>query len=890
MDSAAPRPYRVRDVVPALLERESESAALAAALGEARRSGRAIVVVGESGIGKTRLVRSVVERCDMPVLWGACDPLTTPRPLGPLRDIARGRDDELAAALAGGGREELLAALLATLDAPPSVLVVEDVHWIDAATLDVLALLGRRIAAQRGALVLTGWPEALGPRADVRRVLAAFPRDALAIIEPAPLSQAAVERLAAAHGRDGTKVYASAGGNPFFVAEALAAGPDEAVPTTVAAAVAARHAGLPDAARAVLDVVSVVPGPTALTLLEGIAPGAADGLDACLQAEVLVARGEQAVAFRHELACQANARALGLGQRRELEARVLAALERAGDADPARLVHHALGAGDDAAVRRHAPVAARAAAAHAAHRDALAHWEAALAAGCGAPALEGVATEAYLCGHAERAVAARREQLAAAEAGGDPAVVGHGLRALSRALWWSGRSDEAVVAGDRAIAVLGALPPGRELAAALSGRAQLAMLAEDVDHAIALGERAAAMAAELGDEETLVHARTNVGTALTLSDPGDRGPAMLRDAHARAAAAGLDDHAGRAIVNLASSTADARGADPDVTERLDDALAFCRARRLDGYTRYVHGVRAGVRIARGDLDGAQADVDAALAFGEALNGVSAWPDVIARGRLLTLRGEPAAAERALTAVWDRAQQAMELQRLVPIASARAERAWVEDDPDGVARAVRVVHEQSRGAAVRRREGELALWLRRAGAALSGGDADAVPAGVPEPYALALVGDDLGAAAAWRALGCELEAAWALCDAGTEAALREALEVFDAIGATAPAARVRRRLRAQGVRRIPRGPRAAARADPDGLTARQREVLELLAAGATNAEIAQRLVISEKTVDHHVSAVLGKLGAANRREAADLVRAAAAQDGESLPMSGDAVAT
>ena len=874
-------------MAPALLERESDAAALAAALHEARTEGRAILVVGESGIGKTRLVRTVLQDAGLPVLWGACDPLSTPRPLGPLRDIVRGRDldDPLAAAVQSGSREELLATLLETLDAPPGVLVVEDVHWIDQATLDVVALLGRRLPGQRGALVLTGWPEALGPRADVRRVLAAYPRDATRIVEPAPLSRDAVRALAAERGRDGDDLYASTGGNPFFVLEALAAGPAEAVPTTVGAAVAARHAGLPDAARAVLDVVSVVPGPTPLELLQAVAPTALDGLDACLQAEVLVLRGEQAVAYRHELACQANARALGLGRRRALEAEVLAALEAAPDADPARLVHHARGAGDDEAVRRHAPAAARAAAAVAAHRDALAHWEAALAAGCGAEALEGVATEAYLCGHAERAVQARRDQLAAAEAAGDAVALGESLRKLSRAQWWAGNTTDATASADRAIAILGALPPGPELAAALSARSQLAMLAEDLEPAIVLGERAAALARHVGDEETLVHALTNVGTALILGSDTDRGAGMLREAHARAAAAGMDDHAARAAVNRATATFDAHRDHPALDTLIFEALAYCRARRLDGYTRYLHGVRAGRRLAQGDLAGAQVDVDAAAAFGEGLDGVAAWPDLIARGRLYALRGEPEAAQRALDAVWERARETTELQRLVPAAAARAELAWLADDPAGVVAAVAAVHGQCRDGAVAWRTAELALWLRRAGAAPD------PPADPPGPLAAALAGDHLAAAAAWRAIGHELDAAWALCDAGTEAALREALARFDAMGATGAALRVRRRLRAAGVRRIPRGPRGAARDDPEGLTARQREVLELLAEGATNAEIAQRLVISTKTVDHHVSAVLAKLGAANRREAAALLhRGVDAQDGDRLPMSGDTVAT
>jgi DNA-binding NarL/FixJ family response regulator len=137
----------------------------------------------------------------------------------------------------------------------------------------------------------------------------------------------------------------------------------------------------------------------------------------------------------------------------------------------------------------------------------------------------------------------------------------------------------------------------------------------------------------------------------------------------------------------------------------------------------------------------------------------------------------------------------------------------------------------------------------------------------EPYARALAGDWRGAAAIWEALGFPYERAEALADADEEEARVEALATFDDLGAVRAASQLRRRLRAAGVRRIPRGPRPASRAGLAGLTPRETQVLDLIVEGATNAEIASRLVITPKTVDHHVSAVLGKLGVSSRREVA-----------------------
>ena len=156
-------------------------------------------------------------------------------------------------------------------------------------------------------------------------------------------------------------------------------------------------------------------------------------------------------------------------------------------------------------------------------------------------------------------------------------------------------------------------------------------------------------------------------------------------------------------------------------------------------------------------------------------------------------------------------------------------------------------------------GALAAWLRRTGSALQ-----PPPAGrAAGPYALALAGRCEEAAAAWERLGCRYEAALALFDAQDETSLREALRHFDGLGASVAANLARRALRALGARRVPAGARAAARAHPFGLTRREQEVLALLAEGLPDREISRRLVISERTVHHHVSAVLSKTGAASR---------------------------
>ena len=157
------------------------------------------------------------------------------------------------------------------------------------------------------------------------------------------------------------------------------------------------------------------------------------------------------------------------------------------------------------------------------------------------------------------------------------------------------------------------------------------------------------------------------------------------------------------------------------------------------------------------------------------------------------------------------------------------------------------------------QAEFAFWLWRAGATPT------IEQEIAEPYALQIVGDWRAAADRWQELGCPYEAATALGEGDEEAQL-EALAIFEKLGASPAAERLRQKLRTTGVRGIPRGPRPSTRDNPAGLTARQMKVLSLLSDGCTNTEIAERLFISNKTVDHHVSAILAKLDAQNRAEA------------------------
>ena len=204
-----------------LLERELAMAAVEAALAEAEEgAGRVVFVAGEAGIGKTALVTRIARarELDRRFLWGVCDPLLTPRALGPIHDIVR----EAGARLAGGARGRVRRAARQLAGQPPTVMVVEDLHWADDASLDVIAVVGRRIGRTTGTLVLTYRSDEIELRPEVGAVL----RRAARGRRPEDRARAALARrgraAGAAAGRSSARLHATTGGNPFFVNEVLA--------------------------------------------------------------------------------------------------------------------------------------------------------------------------------------------------------------------------------------------------------------------------------------------------------------------------------------------------------------------------------------------------------------------------------------------------------------------------------------------------------------------------------------------------------------------------------------------------------------------------------------------------------------------------------------------
>ena len=843
-----------------LLEREQDLAALVALLADVaeERRGRLVLLAGEAGIGKTELLRRFCQEQESStrILWGACDALFTPRPLGPLIDVATLTGGELEALVQSESKPyEVAAALLTELGRnAPTVLVIEDLHWADEATLDVVRLLGRRVESVP-ALVLISYRDELDRAHPLRVLTGELTTNAwVRRMEVDALSLEAVARLAEPKGIDADDLFRTTGGNPFFVTEVLAAG-DVEIPNTVRDAVFARAARLSPTARTLLEAVAIVPPNGELWLLDALAPEAVGHIDECLASGMLSAE-PAGVAFRHELARMAVEDAIPPDRRTTLHRKALAALAEppASEPDLARLAHHAEAAGDADAVVRFAPGAAERAASLGAHREAAAQYARALRFGDRldtqgrAGFLNRRAVECYLTDENAEAIEAQRRALDLYRELGDRRMEGDALRSLSGFLWCPGRIAESKQAGLEAVAVLEGLPPGRELAMAYDNLATF-------EDSVVLAGRAMELAERIGETEIAVQALATLGFAQAM-DGLSAGVEQLSRAIQIAEETALPKQVGLAYDLLALACVHMRS-----HTLADDAiargLAYCSEHGFELYRLYLLAYRARSRLDQGRWEEAADDAATVVRVPRA----STMPRTLAQivlGLVRARRGDPGQWP-PLDEAWTLAEPTGEDLRIGPAAAARAEAAWLEGDRGVVASAT----DDALKLAVRSERswtiGELAYWRWHAGIE------EEVP-GAATPYAVQIAGDWRRAAELWSDLGCPYEAALALADADEEAPLRQALEVLQGLGARPAASIVARRLRVRGVKGVARGPRPGTKRNPSGLTAREVEVLSLMAQGLRNAEIAERLVVSVKTIDHHVSAILRKLGVQTRGQA------------------------
>jgi len=855
-----------------LLERDailSELAALARAAN--RGAGRVVLLRGEAGVGKTAVVTRFTAALDggVRVLRGWCDPLAAPRPLGPLLDALAGVGPAAAAALGAaiesGDTGALYLRLLTLLrDGSHWVWVIEDAHWADGATLDLLRFLARRIDSLPLLLVVTFRDDELEREHPLSVALGDIATcAAISHLGLQPLSRGALAVLAAGSGVNADELHEITGGNPFFATEVLAAGGRDTLPHSISDAVRGRMGRLSAAARETAQAVAVCGPRVDPVLLGAVCPAAGAGLTECLTAAVLVTDWD-AIGFRHELARRATLDQIPDHDRRSLHARALAVLATP-PVDPntlPALTFHANEAGDGAAVVSYGVAGAERAAALGANRQAAELYAMVLHHGVDAPAeqrvvwLEQHALVTYLSGLSRvsvesfRAAAAQRRHL------GDQLGEGDNLRWLSHMLWAMGRTAEATEAGEASLRMLEGLPPTPQLAWSLANMAMLAACRYDpacLDYA----DRCVAMGTELGDSSVVVRARGYISLHTVLgTDTGwDELEAGWREAMGPAA---LAEHVGLFGVVISWSAAlhhDVSRADRVIAE----ALEFCRDHDVGAFAGLHMGAQALTELHRGDWGRALACADDVLTR-PALIPLSHIMPLVTVALIRARRGD-----RSVQSLLDEALAASgagDLFRSGIVWAARAEVAWLAGDDDtALAEAQRGLNAAAGRQADPWIVGHLLRWAH-----LAGGQLDTARATESvTPYRFEVNGDWRSAVAEWTRRDCPYDAAVAQL-AGDVTAVEAALTTFRRLGARAAARRAQQRLTTlRGPAR--RGRRSDTLSDPDGLTRREREVLTLIAAGHSDAEIAIKLSISPKTAGHHVAAILAKLGVENRTQAA-----------------------
>ena len=842
-----------------LLERDREVELLAGLLtGVGSSGGKVVLVRGEAGVGKTSLVKQFVERHtdEAHVLSGFCDDLTTPQPLGPFYDIAR-TEPAVNQALIDGDRPALFEALLELLSRSlrPTVLVIEDTQWAYEATLDAIRYLGRRISTTSGLLLLTYRDEEVDYDHPLRSVMGAIAPSDITRIRLDCLTAEAVETMLEGESADLDSIMRLTDGNPLFVTEILTSEEDH-IPLSVRDSVITRTARLSPPVQELLNALSVIPQRISLSEARQLATGADVEFQECVRSGLLVT-DDETVSFRHELIRRAIEEAL-TGDERQAANR--AALKMLSDeTDPARLVHHARAAGDVDRLIELAPRAAEAAAEVGSHLEAVAHY---LTLEPHLDRLDAAAKGKILdsWGREQTALSPFSESIRVQQLRIDHHRENGNRSAESAALADAGFAQITVLrrgAAERlarqAIDILGPDAAGPDLVPAFDLNCYMAMMRSDFVATREWADRALEAAGPDADETLVIRCLNHRGVADSSENYPD-GRASFDEAARRAEAIGNWREASRALHNFSFMAAD--HFDPSTAlDYAQRAVAAASREDVPGRLSYSMLMQAKALDLAGDWNEAEVIAEDTPATPVVFQTVA----LQILGVIEARRGKPGA-RTTLSPAWELANEADQHMRRAPAAAALAEYAWICGDTGLSMQDVTATMHTGLGITPgwARSEGAIALWLWKLG------ELDEAPEGIAEPYRLIIGGQPLEAAEQWAELGCPYEEAIALSHGPPDAQL-QALEKLDTLEATAVAAKLRQQLRDQGVK-VPRGKAQSTRQHAVGLTARQAEVLALLAEGLTNPEIADRLFVSPRTVEHHVSAVLSKFDATTRQDA------------------------
>jgi DNA-binding CsgD family transcriptional regulator/tetratricopeptide (TPR) repeat protein len=841
-----------------LLERESVLEELSALLGDLKEGvGRVVAVSGEAGIGKTSLLRaflSTVSENDL-ILQGGCEDLITSRPLGPLFDMAGYLEPSLLEAMSrdtafGQVFTQLLIAIQRS--AQSVIMVIEDIHWADEATLDLIRFLGRRVTNLSLMLVVTYRDDEPGKDFAIARLLGGLAPQDLVRLQLSPLSEAAVSQLARAANHKHAGLYKVTNGNPFFVTEVLASSGSEIVPGSVRDAVWARFERCSIEQRVALEALSIAPGGASRNLLvQLVTQPQVEQLDELISSGILTLSGSL-IRFRHELARQAVLQLLTESRKRHLHSVVGAWLAHQSNALDLPILtqrlHHANAAEESQTVLTFAPMVAKRAARIGAHKQAAQFLNMTLRYCETLPpqdAAQLYESWSYEAGLADRidmsVIEARHTAIALWEQCGRADKIGLNYRWLSRLHWYRGEAIEAERYIGQAIAILETIEPGPELAWSYSVRSQWAMLNDRYLESVEWGERAIDLARRFDETEIYVHALNNIATSLLLSSDPERGKSLMIESLDLALKHEFHEQAARVYTNMADYALANR--DLHLAETYIEAgINFDLEHDLDSWLHYLRGCKARLLMLKGQLVEAKALAEDVLTIPNQTL-VMRLPASTVLAQVGVRLGLSTAHDQLLS-VLASATTTGEPQRIAPVRIALAEAAWLAGQNQEVLEHVEASL-SSQHATHPWDIGELILWAHRAGHHYP-----ISPDTLPEPLRLEYETKLAEAASAYG----ELEL---LFERGVALALLER-DANDVKGSRL--SRIRAHMQGKPVLVRSDG---HTRTRAHGLTKKEQEVLQLLRGGASNSEVATKLGRSVRTIEHHVAAILSKMGVTSR---------------------------
>jgi DNA-binding CsgD family transcriptional regulator/tetratricopeptide (TPR) repeat protein len=851
-----------------LVERDDFLTALQAQFEDVMEGeGRSVFVSGEAGIGKTSLLKAfcneVKSKCN--IYQGFCDALFTPRPLAPLYDVLLQLGKSIPESnIDVTNRTTFFARIFQDLNDRDEVnlVVFEDIHWADEATLDFIKFLARRIAQLKCLFILTYRDTEIHSGHPLRNILGQLNPLSFTRMELQPLSKQAVEKMADERGYNGEDVYRITNGNPFYVTEILASY-SEGVPDNIKDSILSVYNKMNERTKNVWEILSVLPTAFEMNYLDKMDVSYLPAVQDCIDSKILlVDKGR--ILFKHELYRRTIESSLSPLARIALNKKILDLLLESFEENEAteRIIHHAKNANEYDLVVKYAPMGAKQAASVGAHIEAARLYLTAIEYYQGNDEdtllrfYESYAYECYLTNQPKEGIIYTNRALDIWKKRNNPEKIGNSMRILSRLWWWSGNWQRAERFAKEAIEVLESQPPSKAKAMAYSNLAQLRMLTEKLDECLCWGEKAIVIAKELNDEETLSHALNNVGTVQMTQGFMKKGNELLQQSLAIALKNSYSEHAARAYTNLGCNSAMLK-AYKEAGKFFEEGIQYSEERDLDAWSSYMLSWKARLKLETGHWNEAYAIAERLLK-NEAQSPIVRIIVLVVTATIKMRRGEDDALRQLMEAE-AMASQSMESQRILPVLSALLEYEWIHGSIIVDDKIVDAVKTKIADSETIYGNGEFIFWLKKAR------KQKLILKNLQEGYNADNPSSALKAAAFWQRVGSPYQQALALFETDDENK-RRAIAVVQQLGATAVFERMKFEMRRSGIKNIPRGIRRTTQSNPGFLTDRELDVLRLLREGLHTKEIAGRLFISPKTVDHHISAILYKLEVKSRTKA------------------------